>query len=111
MDKQLGRPVLVEFWDFCRPNSLRTQPYVKAWHARYAAAGLRVQLQYNEIAESVFVELPRRRESGDACADNDDRHADDFGRARAHQSVAHAMAGSNAIIDESAFNTAFGLLS
>ncbi len=42
MDKQIGRPVLVEFWDFCRVNNLRTLPYVKAWHARYADAGLRV---------------------------------------------------------------------
>jgi hypothetical protein len=39
---QRGRPLLVEFWDFCRPNSLRTLPYVKAWHERYSAAGLRV---------------------------------------------------------------------
>jgi hypothetical protein len=37
-----GRPLLVEFWDFCRPNSMRTLPYVKAWHERYAGAGLRV---------------------------------------------------------------------
>ncbi|MDW5594159.1 redoxin domain-containing protein [Conexibacter stalactiti] len=42
MDKQLGRPVLVEFWDFCRVNSLRTIPYLQAWHERYADAGLRV---------------------------------------------------------------------
>jgi len=42
MDKQRGRPVLVEFWDFCRVNSLRTLPYVKAWHERYAGDGLRV---------------------------------------------------------------------
>lgn len=35
-------PLLVEFWDFCRPNSLRTLPYVRAWHARYSPAGLRV---------------------------------------------------------------------
>ena len=42
MDHQRGRPVLVEFWDFCRPNSIRTQPYLKAWHERYSAAGLRV---------------------------------------------------------------------
>jgi thiol-disulfide isomerase/thioredoxin len=42
MDKQRGRPVLVEFWDFCRPNSLRTLPYFKAWHERYAPEGLRV---------------------------------------------------------------------
>ena len=34
--------MLVEFWDFCRPNSLRTLPYLKAWHERYAEAGLRV---------------------------------------------------------------------
>ncbi len=39
---QRGRPMLVEFWDFCRPNSLRTLPYVRAWHERYAEQGLRV---------------------------------------------------------------------
>lgn len=42
MDQQAGRPVLVEFWDFCRVNSLRTLPYLKAWHERYAGGGLRV---------------------------------------------------------------------
>jgi AhpC/TSA family len=42
MDKQRGRPVLIEFWDFCRVNSLRTLPYLVAWHERYAANGLRV---------------------------------------------------------------------
>jgi hypothetical protein len=35
MDKQRGRPVLIEFFDFCRPNSLRTLPYVRAWDERY----------------------------------------------------------------------------
>jgi thiol-disulfide isomerase/thioredoxin len=39
---QRDRPLLVEFWDFCRPNSIRTLPYVKAWHERYEADGLRV---------------------------------------------------------------------
>jgi hypothetical protein len=42
MDQQRGQAVLVEFWDFCRVNSLRTLPYLKAWHARYAERGLRV---------------------------------------------------------------------
>jgi thiol-disulfide isomerase/thioredoxin len=42
MDQQRGRPVLVEFWDFCRPNSIRTLPYLKGWHERYADVGLRV---------------------------------------------------------------------
>jgi thiol-disulfide isomerase/thioredoxin len=39
---QRGKPMLVEFWDFCRPNSVRTMPYVKAWHERYREDGLRV---------------------------------------------------------------------
>jgi thiol-disulfide isomerase/thioredoxin len=38
---QRGKPLLVEFWDFCRPNSIRTLPYLKAWHERYAPDGLR----------------------------------------------------------------------
>ncbi len=42
MDQQRGRPVLVEFWDFCRPNSMRTLPYVTSWHERYEPEGLRV---------------------------------------------------------------------
>ncbi len=42
MDQQIGHPVLVEFWDFCRVNSIRTIPYMRAWHERYRDAGLRV---------------------------------------------------------------------
>jgi hypothetical protein len=38
---QRGKPLLIEFWDFCRPNSLRTLPYLQAWHERYAQDGLR----------------------------------------------------------------------
>jgi thiol-disulfide isomerase/thioredoxin len=40
MDRQQGKPVLIEFWDFCRPNSMRTLPYLKEWHERYAPEGL-----------------------------------------------------------------------
>jgi hypothetical protein len=43
MDRLMGRhAVLVEFWDFARVNSLRTLPYLKGWHERYADAGLQV---------------------------------------------------------------------
>jgi AhpC/TSA family len=43
MNTLMGRgAVLVEFWDFARVNSLRTMPYLKAWHERYTDAGLRV---------------------------------------------------------------------
>lgn len=41
MDKQLGHPVLVEFIDTARINSVRTLPYLAAWHERYADSGLR----------------------------------------------------------------------
>lgn len=34
--------MLVEFWDFARVNSLRTLPYLAAWHERYAGHGLSV---------------------------------------------------------------------
>jgi hypothetical protein len=30
-----GFPMLLEFWDFCRVQSLRTLPYLKAWRERY----------------------------------------------------------------------------
>jgi hypothetical protein len=43
LDRLLGRhAMLLEFWDFARVNSLRTLPYLKAWHERYAPAGLEV---------------------------------------------------------------------
>jgi hypothetical protein len=43
MDRLLGRhAALVEFWDFARVNSLRTLPYLGAWHERYAGSGLQL---------------------------------------------------------------------
>jgi hypothetical protein len=34
------RPTLVHFFDFAQLNSVRTLPYLSAWHERYAGAGL-----------------------------------------------------------------------
>ncbi len=42
IDQQAGQPVLLEFWDFCRVNSLRTLPYMREFHRRYELKGLRV---------------------------------------------------------------------
>lgn len=42
MEKQARRPVLVDFMDVMRPQSVRVLPYLQAWHERYAEAGLRV---------------------------------------------------------------------
>ena len=59
MEELRGRVVLIEFWDFCRPNSLRTLPYLKEWHRRYAVDGSLVV---------VSVHSPGFRASADAAA-------------------------------------------
>jgi hypothetical protein len=35
-----ARPVLVHFFDFAQLNSIRTLPYLRAWHDRYSGDGL-----------------------------------------------------------------------
>jgi hypothetical protein len=53
--------MLVEFWDFCRPQSIRTLPYVKAWHDRYPdlkvigvhAAGFKPSADHDAITAAV----------------------------------------------------------
>ena len=35
-----ARPVLVHFFDLAQLNSVRTMPYLRAWHERYAGDGL-----------------------------------------------------------------------
>ncbi len=35
-------PVMIEFWDFSRINSLRTMPYMEEWSRRYAGSGVTV---------------------------------------------------------------------
>jgi hypothetical protein len=40
MAQQIGRPILVEFFDSARVNSHRTLPYMRAWQERYGDEGL-----------------------------------------------------------------------
>ena len=42
LEQQAPRPVLIDFWDFCRPSSLRALPYIQEWQRRYEPAGLRI---------------------------------------------------------------------
>ena len=51
-----GAVVLVEFWESTCVNCVRTLPYMKAWHERYAARGLTI----------VGVHTPEFEFSGDA---------------------------------------------
>ncbi len=44
LEQLIGRAMLIEFWDFCRPNSMRTLPYIKEWHERYSNAGKGLQV-------------------------------------------------------------------
>ena len=37
-----GGPVLVDFWDYTCLNCLRTMPYLREWHRRYADMGLTI---------------------------------------------------------------------
>ena len=55
MDQQRHKPVLVELWDVTQPVSMRTRPYLQAWHDAYSEAGLRV----------VGIHTPCREESND----------------------------------------------
>lgn len=44
LDKQqlLGSVTLIDFWDYTCVNCLRTLPYLRRWHERYAGLGLRI---------------------------------------------------------------------
>ena len=39
-EEQRGKVVLVDFWTYTCVNCIRTLPYLKAWHERYADKGL-----------------------------------------------------------------------
>jgi hypothetical protein len=57
-------PLLVHFFDFAQLNSVRALPYVRAWHDRYAPAGLAVlgvhspRFPFTRPAEAVAAALP-----------------------------------------------------
>lgn len=40
MEELRGKVVLIDFWEYTCVNCLRTLPYIREWHERYAEAGL-----------------------------------------------------------------------
>ncbi len=42
MSELRGRVVLIDFWDYTCINCIRTLPYLRGWHERYAEKGLTV---------------------------------------------------------------------
>lgn len=55
----LGQVVLIDFWEYSCVNCIRTLPYLKAWHERYAELGLTVigvhtpEFHFGRVTEQV----------------------------------------------------------
>src|SRR5262249_58662246 len=59
------RPALLHFFDFAQLNSVRTLPYLRAWHERYGDSGLAVlgvhspRFPFTRPAAAVAEAMPR----------------------------------------------------
>jgi len=54
-----GRVVLIDFWTYTCVNCIRTMPFLKDWHAKYADHGLVIvgvhspEFEFEKLAENV----------------------------------------------------------
>ena len=59
MEELRGRVVLVDFWTYTCVNCIRTMPYLKDWHAKYASKGLVIvgvhspEFEFEKLTENV----------------------------------------------------------
>jgi thiol-disulfide isomerase/thioredoxin len=59
MEELQGRVVLIDFWTYTCVNCIRTMPYLKDWHAKYASHGLVIvgvhspEFEFEKLAENV----------------------------------------------------------
>ena len=59
MDELRGRVVLIDFWTYTCVNCIRTMPYLKDWHAKYASKGLVIvgvhspEFEFEKLTENV----------------------------------------------------------
>ena len=68
------------------------------------SSGLRIHFQNNEIREAALAQTPRRAESGDSSAHDDDGNFLDALRRRKRSAVAQQVAHLKGIVDERACN-------
>ena len=72
-----GRVVLVDFWTYTCVNWLRTLPYVRAWAAKYAGAGLTVvgvhtpEFGFERDVDNVIAQARHSASSYPIAVDND----------------------------------------
>jgi hypothetical protein len=84
-DVRESGPLLVEFWDFARVNSLRTMPYMEQWHRRYAPLGATVLgvhspgFSCSAHADEVRAAVARLGIARPVLVDNDYRVWHDYG--------------------------------
>lgn len=77
MDGLRGRVVLVDVWAYSCINCLRTLPYLRAWHDRYASAGLTIvgvhapEFAFERSADNVAGALRREDIGWPVVQDND----------------------------------------
>ena len=59
LESQRGKVVLIDFWTYTCINCIRTLPYLKEWHAKYADKGLVIlgvhtpEFEFEKIRENV----------------------------------------------------------
>ncbi len=59
MEELRGRVVLIDFWTYTCVNCIRTMPYLKDWHAKYASHGLVIvgvhspEFEFEKLTENV----------------------------------------------------------
>jgi thiol-disulfide isomerase/thioredoxin len=60
LESQRGNVVLVDFWTYTCVNCIRTLPYLKEWHAKYADKGLVIlgvhtpEFEFEKVRENVI---------------------------------------------------------
>ena len=59
MEELRGQVVLIDFWTYTCVNCIRTLPYLKEWHAKYADKGLTIvgvhspEFEFEKVTENV----------------------------------------------------------
>ena len=59
MEELRGQVVLIDFWTYTCVNCIRTLPYLKEWHAKYAGKGLTIvgvhtpEFEFEKVTENV----------------------------------------------------------
>ncbi len=72
-----GKVVLVDFWTYTCINCLRTLPYVRDWHEKYASKGLVIvgvhspEFEFEKIETNVRQAVARERVTWPVAMDND----------------------------------------